>query len=133
MADDEIELDLNPETVCRIIDKAHEFHAKEEVVLPDTPFAPGDTSPLQILADHQDDPTYAELKFIINDLEPDQQVSLVALMWLGRGDYGIEEWEDALRYARDAWNSRTDDYLIATPQVADYLEEGLALLGHSCE
>jgi len=133
MADDDLELDLSTETVCRIIGKAHEFHAKEEVVLPDTPFAPGDTSPLQILADHQDDPTYAELKIIINDLEPDQQITLVALMWLGRGDYTLDEWSTALRDARDAWNPRTDDYLIATPMVADYLEEGLALFGHSCD
>jgi len=133
MADDDIELDINPETVCRIIGKAREFHAKEEVVLPDTPFEPGDTSPLQVLADHVDDPTYAELKIIIKDLEPDQQVAVVALMWLGRGDYALEEWEEALQEARDAWNPRTDDYLIATPMVADYLEEGLALFGHSCE
>jgi len=32
------------------------------------------------------DPTYAELKTTIDDLEPDQQIRLVALMWLGRGD-----------------------------------------------
>jgi hypothetical protein len=126
-------LDLNPEIICFIISKAHEFHAKEQVVFPEEPTGPGDTSVLQILADHADDPSYQELKNTIEDLEPDQQVQLVALMWAGRGDYDVEDWESALNDAGDRWTTRTADYLIATPLVADYLEEGLSLLGYSCE
>lgn len=126
-------LDLNPETVCRIIDKAHEFHAKEEVVIPEEPANPSGDWARQVLADHAGDPTYRELKTIIEDLEPDQQVSLVALMWLGRGDFDETEWSDALAQARDSWTEHTADYVIATPLVADYLEEGLAALGYSCE
>ena len=53
-------------------------------------------------------------------------------MWLGRGDFGVEEWESALQQAREAWTPRTADYLIGTPLVADYLEEGLSELGYSC-
>jgi len=34
---------------------------------------------------------YEELKTTIEDLEPDQQVCLVALMWLGRGDFTLED------------------------------------------
>jgi len=126
-------LELNPATVCQLINMAHEFHAKEEVVLPETPLSPGDNSILQVLADHADDPTYQEMKSSIEDLEPDQQVQLVALMWVGRGDFDADEWSEALEAAKDAWNERTADYLIATPLVADYLDEGLAALGYSCE
>lgn len=126
-------LDLNPETVCRIIDKAHEFHAKEQVVIPEEPANPSGDWARQVLADHADDPTYRELKSMIEDLEPDQQVSLVALMWLGRGDFDESEWNDALAQARESWTEHTADYLIATPLVADYLDEGLAALGYSCE
>lgn len=129
----EIEFAVNPGTVCFLIDKSHEFHAKEEVVLPDTPFSPSDDWALQVLADHLDDPVYAELKTTINDLEPDQQEALVALMWVGRGDYDIDEWAQALDAAHAAWNARTAEYLIATPLVSDYLEEGLSQLGYSCE
>jgi hypothetical protein len=57
----------------------------------------------------------------------------VALMWLGRGDYDLEEWEDALEQARESWSAHTAEYLIATPLVADYLEEGLSMHGYSCE
>jgi hypothetical protein len=125
-------LDLNPETICHIIRRAAQFHATEEVVIPEEPTGPGDASALAVLADHRDDDTYAELKAEIADLEPDQQVTLVALMWLGRGDFDVEEWESALAQARDQWTANTADYLIATPLVADYLDEGLALLGYSC-
>ena len=130
---DDIDFSVNPKPVCFLIDKAHEFHAKEEVVLPDTPFGPADDWALQVLADHQDDAVYAEIKATINDLEPDQQESLVALMWLGRGDYDLDEWDQAVDAAHAAWNTRTAEYLIATPLVADYLEEGLSQLGYSCE
>jgi hypothetical protein len=49
----------------------------------------------------------------------------VALMWIGRGDFEIDEWDDALERAQDSWNARTAEYLIGTPLVADYLAEGL--------
>ena len=127
-------LDVNPETVCYIISRAQEFHAQEEVVIPDEPLNPSDSDwPTQILADHQNDLTYQDLANTINDLEPDQQVNLVALMWVGRGDFSSDEWEMALEQARDNWTERTAEYLIATPLVADYLEEGLSQLGYSCE
>ena len=83
---------------------------------------------MQVLANHSGDMTYQELRNIINDLEPDQQTQLVALMWLGRGDFSDEEWEDALEQAGDNWNNRTAEYLLATPLLADYLEEGLSMM-----
>jgi hypothetical protein len=125
-------LDVNPDTVCFLVDKAHEFHAKEGVVIEDEPLSPADDWARQVLADHNDDPTYHELRATINDLEPDQQVQLVALMWLGRGDFDETEWDQAIEAAGEAWNTRTAEYLIATPMLADYLQEGLSLLGFSC-
>ncbi|UCG72289.1 MAG: DUF3775 domain-containing protein [Chromatiales bacterium] len=122
---EERELDLNRETVRFIIDKAHEFHVKEAVTIPEESLSPSDDWAMQVLADHGDDPSFQELHSTINDLEPDQQVLLVALMWVGRGDFTLDEWDDALERAKDAWNTRTAEYLIGTPLVADYLAEGL--------
>jgi hypothetical protein len=119
------ELELNRDTVQFLIDKAHEFHVKEAVTIPEEPLSPSDDWARQVLADHGDDPSFQELKSTIEDLEPDQQVSLVALMWLGRGDFSIDEWDDALERAQDSWNTRTAEYLIGTPLVADYLAEGM--------
>ncbi len=126
-------LELNPEIVCFIIARAHEFHTKETVVIPEEPDAYADDWALQVLADHEDDLTYQEIKSTIEDLEPDQQETLVALMWLGRGDYDVEEWALALAAAHEAHNERTTEYLVATPLVADYLQEGLSLLGYHCD
>ncbi len=75
-------LDLNPETVLFVIDKAHQFHSKEAAVVVEDGNSTSDWSQ-NILANSSDDPTYLELKTIIEDLEPDQQVTLVALMWTG--------------------------------------------------
>ena len=126
-------LDVNPDTVCFLIDKAAEFHAKEEVVIPEEPLQPSDDWALQILADHTDDPTFQEFKSTVEDLEPDQQATVIALMWLGRGDYTEDEWEAAVADARDRNTRRPAEYLISTPLVADYLAEGLNVMGYSCE
>ena len=126
-------LTLNPQIICFIIGKAREFHAKEQVSIPETPTSPTDDWALQVLADHYDDATYQQLNLTIDDLEPDQQVELVALMWIGRGDFDVEEWDAAFEAAGDAWNPRSAAYLIATPFLADYLTEGLDLMGYSCE
>ena len=126
-------LELNPEIVCAIIERAREFHAKEEVVLPDDSSNFSDDLAIQILADHADDLSFEEVKQMIDGLEPDQQTSLVALMWIGRGDFGAEEWDAAYEEARQMWTDHTAEYLLSRPMVADFLEEGLAALGHSCE
>lgn len=126
-------LEINPETVCFIIDKAKEFQAKEQVVIPDEPLSPSEDWARQVLADHEDDPTYQEVVATIEDLEPDQQAALVALMWLGRGDYTVEDWDTACVEATARRTRRTADYLLTTPLVASYLEEGLSQLGYNCE
>ena len=126
-------LDVNPETVCFLISKAREFHAKEEVVIPDMPDSPAEDWGRQVLADHAGDWTYQEFKATFNDLDPDQQQTVVALFWLGRGDFSVEEWEDAVKEAGEEWTTETAEYLIAHPLLADFLLEGLELLDYSCD
>ena len=127
---DEINLELNPETVRYIINMAREFQVQEGATIPEDPMSPSDDWALQVLADQGGDPTQDELKIAIQDLEPDQQVQLVALMWLGRGSFSVDEWDTALKEAGDNWNRNTAEYLIGTPLVSDYLEEGLNQLGY---
>jgi len=123
-------LGINPEEVRLIIQKAHQFHAKESVVIPEEGDSGGEDWAMQVLADHASDPAYQELKYEIDSLEPEQQANLTAMVWLGRGDYSADEWESALEDARGSWNPRTAEYLIGTPLVADYLEEALSELGY---
>jgi len=124
---------VDTDTIGFIISKAQEFHAKEAVSIPEVPTSPADDWAMQVLADHLDDSSYDELTSTINDLEPDQQICLVALMWLGRDDYCIDDWQAAISDATDAHNNRTAEYLIATPLLADYLREGLIQHGYELE
>ncbi|MFC6669206.1 DUF3775 domain-containing protein [Marinobacterium aestuariivivens] len=126
-------LNINPETVCQVIQLAREFQAKEGVVIPELPDSPAEDWGRQVLADHMGDMTYQFAQDLIGELETDQQVSLVALMWLGRGDFDKEDWREALKTALEEHSRHTADYLLATPLVADYLEEGLSIHGYSCE
>jgi hypothetical protein len=120
---DVAELELNRETVNFIIDKAREFQISDGMAGEDEAASPADGWGAAGAA--AGGPGKAELRATIDDLEPDQQVMLVALMWLGRGDYDVAEWDDALENAKDSWNNRTADYLIGTPMLADYLAEGV--------
>ena len=126
-------LDVNPDTVCRLIALARAFHAKEDVVIPQAPTSPSDDWALQALADHEDDDVFEEFKSIVDDLEPDQQQQVVALLWLGRGDADLEDWEALLQQACDSWNTRTAEYLIAHPYLAEHLANALDLQGYECE
>ena len=128
-------LNINPETVCFIIARARQFQAKEEVVIPEVPLSTSENWAQQILAAHSDDPCVHEVVDTVRDLEPDQQAELVALMWLGRGDYSLGEWRSAVRNAAESMQDITDPgtYLLAHPLVADYLLDGLNQQGSSCE
>jgi len=125
-------LDLNPETVQFIITRAHEYQVSETASLEAEDVNVAEAMNEEFVHD-VDDPTFLELKATIEDLEPDQQVSLVALMWLGRGDFTIDEWAAALQRAGDSWNERSAEYLIRTPLLADYLGEGLEQFGEESD
>lgn len=126
-------LEINSETVCRLIMLAKEFHAQEAVVIPEEPGNPSGDWGQQMLASHIEDSTFQEFKSIVRDMEPDQQHQLVALMWIGRGDYELDEWDDAVEYAAECASPTTAEYLIAHPMLADYLTDGLTMNGLSCD
>lgn len=130
---DEATFTISPEKVCFIIIKAREFDAKDEVTEPDPGSNPSDDKDVSVLEEHSDDPALEELTSLINSLSEDEQIDLVALMWLGRDDYSAADWSAVREEAARAHNARTAEYLIGTPLVADFLEEGLSKLGYSCE
>jgi hypothetical protein len=126
-------LTISPEKVCFIIIKAREFDAKDEVSEPDPGSNPTDDKETAVLEDHEDDPVLEELTSLINSLSEDEQIDLVALAWLGREDYSASDWAAVREEAARAHNERTAGYLLGTPLLGDFLEEGLTMLGYSCE
>ncbi|MBP1886172.1 DUF3775 domain-containing protein [Sinorhizobium mexicanum] len=127
------DLSLSPEKVCYFIVKAREFDVKDAVTDPDPASNASDDNMASVLEDQPDDPVEAELASAIWALNEDEQIDLVALSWLGRGDGKIEDWDDIRAQAADAHNNRTAAYLLGIPLLADYLEEAMAQFGESCQ
>ena len=113
------------ETLAFIIVKAREFDA-EVPIEPDaaTGSDPPDDDERQVLLDTPDNPTEQELRDAIDGLGDLERQELLALMWLGRGDYDAGSWPEALREAGESRIASVTDYLVGTPVFGDYLEEG---------
>lgn len=128
-------LSVPRETLVYIIEKARAFDAAVPPVLIEDGSNPiddeaGDTS---ILEDRPDNPTAQELQEALTSLNDDQRNEMVALIWVGRGDFTSDEWNEATDTARERHNGKEAHYLMGTPLLADYLEEGAAQLGYSRE
>lgn len=129
----DIELDVNPDDVCQLIQLARDFHTQEAVVLPDET-SDQDLDMSGVAAEGRPThPVRAEFRTIVADLAPHQQLELVALLRLGRGDFTVDEWDARMAESGDAWSGRMVDDLLDQPLLADYLTEGLEQLGHSCD
>ena len=81
--------------------------------------------------DREEDATYEELRSWINAIIDDDQCQIVALAWIGRGDFSVDEWAEALGTARQQHNDRTAEYLLGMPLLPNYLEDGLSQFGQS--
>ena len=126
-------LTIRLETLAYIVAKAREFDAEVPPVDEDSGSNPSDDADRDVLEASADNPTRQELVDAINGLGDPERIELLALTWLGRGDYGKEEWREALEEASRIHDEKETDYLIGTPLLADYLEEGLSQLGYSLE
>lgn len=124
---------ISPEKLGFIVAKAREFDAKDVVTDVDSGSNAADDGMVSVLEDHPDDPVQAELIGFIRALSQDEQIDLVALVWLGRGDGMIDDWDDLRAEAARAHNRRTASYLLGMPLLADLLEEGFAQFGRSSE
>lgn len=127
------ELNISRDKICYIIVKAREFDAKVDPVESDPGSNGIDDGESEILADYADDPTLEELGAAIDELNDDEIIDLIALAWLGRGDYGKEGWLEGRELARDRHRHHSASYLTGMPALGDYLEEGMAALGYSCD
>lgn len=123
------DLSISDEKLCFIIAKAREFDVKDVVTDPDDASNPTDDAMLAVLEDHKDDPVMQELVALIDSMSVDEQVDLVALTWLGRGDGDIEDWADLRADAASAHNRRTAAYLLGIPLLADYLDDAIDQFG----
>ncbi len=127
------DLSISTEKLGFIVAKAREFDAKDVVTDPDSSSNASDDAMVSVLEDHPDDYVRAELVGFIGALSEDEQIDLVALTWLGRGDGTLDDWEELRAEASRAHNKRTASYLLGMPLLSDLLEEGFSQFGHSSE
>jgi Protein of unknown function (DUF3775) len=131
------ELNISREKVAFLIDKAQEFDVKDLPTDPDSGSNPADDSEVDVLEDDGSDSVASEMASFIRALNEDEQIDLVALIWLGRGDGTIEEWEDLRArsaerrsgYRNPRWE--TVRYVLGEPLLGDLLAEGLDKFGIS--
>lgn len=131
------ELAIDPDTVRLFVLKARAVQAN----IPDDYVAGNDREiELQdqshdghhhdgLAEEESEDLTSEELRELIADLNVDETAELVALMWLGRGDYERAEWAEAVEEARQRDRKKAADYLLGMPLLAEWLEGGLEILG----
>jgi hypothetical protein len=122
---------ISPEKVFFIVSKARQSDIKASGSEFASDFRDDDMA--YGIAGRDKDTDRRELAGFIRDLNVDEQIDLVALTWLGRGDGNLDNWSDLRAEASRAHNNRTASYLIGTPMLADYLEEALSQFGRSFE
>ena len=131
------ELRISVEKVCALIEAARELAGKVPSTAGDRTTT-GDDSKLATIdepegvGEDQDARRQQTIEFIAG-LNVDEQTDLLALIWLGRGDYGIEEWDDALTEAEARIAARDPDYMIGDAALPEYLGDGLEAFGLTCD
>jgi hypothetical protein len=118
-------MEIAPDLVRAIIEHAHAFDVKEAETDPDSGSNPTDDGDLDILQDTPGDLTGADLRVVLEALNVDQAAELVALMWIGRGEYEGTEWAHAVQRAKERATGPTSRYLMGVPMLGDYLQDGL--------
>lgn len=132
------DLTIAPDTVRLIVEKArtvsaavnedYEDGAEHEVELDDNAH---DSHHHDGLAEEEtEDLTERELRQIVRELNVDEAAELIALAWIGRGDFEAAEFAEAVAEARQR-NYRPVRYLLGMPMLGDWLEEGLEAIGVS--
>lgn len=74
-----------------------------------------------------------ELRAFIDRLNEDEQAELVAVMWIGRESFFVDDLAEAIATAKQEASVPCADYLLGTPHLSDHLENGLDALGISAQ
>ncbi|MBM7066456.1 DUF3775 domain-containing protein [Actibacterium sp. 188UL27-1] len=125
-----IELTTPSDHMREILDRMRAVMGREGEVSPDPGGNPSDDDGPATAQETLGDLQQSELAADIDMLDIDQQHELVALMWVGRGDFSASEWAEAMALAAERHDGPTARYLLSHPRVADQIASGLEDLGH---
>jgi hypothetical protein len=124
-------MDIAVDKVTEIILRLRAIDVKEGETDPDSGSNPIDDGATDVLVSGTDDATEDEVRSMIAGLNDDERASLLALLYVGRGDMEPEEWGEAVRFAREreAAGEGAAHELLGSPDAGDLLDEGLDALG----
>jgi hypothetical protein len=121
------ELQIAAEKIGWLILKARAFDSKVAPSIDADDASDDDES--ELVDNRPSDSDVAEIIGFVRGLNEDEETDLVALAWVGRGTFDIEDWQEARQTARSERSTRTERYLLGMPLLADYLAEGLEAFG----
>ncbi len=127
------DLSIPTDKLCFLIAKAREFDVEDVMTDPGDSSNASDDGMVSVLEDHPDDPVVQEISAVIFAMSEDEQIDLVTLAWLGRGDGKLDDWSELRCETAHAHNKRTASYLLGMPQLADFLEDAISQFGISCD
>lgn len=136
-APSEFELAIDPETVRLFVLKARaisaaindDYDAGHEHEIELDGQARDSHAHDGLAEEEEENLTSSELRALIEDLNVDETADLLAITFIGRGDFEPSEWEQAVSEARPRVNKRIATYLLSMPMLGEWLEEGLEKIG----
>jgi len=123
--------EINPDKVCFVIAKAREYLSGDPGAEPDASNA-ADDGERAILTDANAS-VRRELAEFLRALDEDETNALVALLWIGQGDFEPDDWQAAVASAAERGGEPAWRYLLGIPTLPDDLEDALSAFGRSCE
>lgn len=118
-------MNMAERSVRSLILRARAYDSKEQIddFQPDPDTAELDS--VESMLTGYRDPIRDEIRNWVDSLDEESQVELVALYWIGRGDFEGKEFVAAVSEAQARRSSPTAGYLLGAPMLGDYLEAGL--------
>ncbi|WP_300545614.1 DUF3775 domain-containing protein [Maricaulis sp.] len=120
-------MNIAEQMVQKLILRARAYDSKEQIDDYEHERDPdnGETDAVETLLTGDIDPIRTEIEDWLDSLDEEAQAELVALYWIGRGDYEGNDFPQAVREARNRRSGSTAAYLLGAPMLGDYLELGL--------
>ncbi len=126
-------LEISHQKVAYVILRSREVDVKTAAWDDDGDPSSEDADSETILEDLPGDATRQELREFLEGLNEDEQASLIALAWIGRGTYAPGELDEAIAAAKSEHSGNAPAYLFSLPLLPDYLEDALDQLGVSAQ
>jgi hypothetical protein len=118
-------MNIAEKNVRDLILRARAYDSKEQIEDFERDPDSGETDAVETLQTGDNDPIRDELEGWLNAQDEEAQAELVAMYWIGRGDFEGRDFGRAVAEARSRRTTPTADYLLGAPLLGDYLELGL--------